>query len=69
MEEKQLMSFDMVSGMKTFSQIGNFAKMGTQDGLILDYNDNRSARTPLRLKKVTREDIVKYLKNPQTSSK
>ena len=53
------MSFDMVSGMKTFSQIGNFAKMGTQDGLILDYNDNRSARTPLRLKKVTREDIVK----------
>lgn len=63
------MSFDMVSGMKTFSQIGNYAKMGTQDGLILDYNDNRSTRNPLRLKKVTREDIIKYLKNPETSAK
>lgn len=67
MEEN--INFDMVSGMRTFSQIGNFAKMGVQDGIILDYNDNSNNRIPLHLRKVTREDIVKYLKNPEASAK
>ena len=64
-DKKVYEPFDMVSGLRGFPQINssrlsNYAKLGNQDGFILD-NNAVSNRTQLTLKKCTREDIVNEL--------
>lgn len=65
---KSYESFDMVSGLRNFPVSRNFAKMGIQEGLILD-RPNDSTRTALSFRKPTREDIIKYLKAPENYAK
>lgn len=67
-QEKVYESFDMVSGLKGFPRSVNYAKMGSQDGLILD-NNLTSNRPQLSFKKITREEILKYLQKPENYSK
>ena len=72
-DKKVYESFDMVSGLRgfpqsNFSRTVNFAKLGSQDGFILD-NNAVSNRTQLSLKKCTREDIIKYLQKPEANAK
>lgn len=67
-EKEKYVSFDMTSGMKSIQGLGTFAKMRNQTGLILDHLQSNT-HTNLSFKKPTREDIIKYLKNPEGYAK
>jgi hypothetical protein len=60
-------NFDMCSGLQSMNRL--FKKMVNQDGWVVDNLNDIAMHQNLSFTKPTREQILKYLKNPETNQK